>query len=95
MITVPGRKLLYRTDRITVVSPEDTSPLAIEEGKDYCTLITCTPYGINTHRLLVRGHRVDNELDGSKVVAEAIVLRPEIVAPVIAVPMLVILLTGG
>ncbi len=41
-----------------VVLPDETSPLAIEEGKDYCTLVTCTPYGVNTHRLLVRGHRV-------------------------------------
>lgn len=59
VITIPGRRLLYRTDRITVVSPEDTSPLEIEEGKDYCTLLTCTPYGINSHRLLVRGERVE------------------------------------
>ena len=59
VITVPGRRLLYCIDRITVVSPEDTSPLTIEEGKDYCTLLTCTPYGINSHRLLVRGERVE------------------------------------
>lgn len=65
VITVPGRRLLYRTDQITVVSPEDTSPLTIEEGKDYCTLLTCTPYGINSHRLLVRGERVE-ETAGSE-----------------------------
>ena len=62
-ITVPGRRLLYRTDQIAVVRPEDTSLLAIEEEKDYCTLLTCTPYGINSHRLLVRGERVQEDAE--------------------------------
>lgn len=92
VLQVLDRTYTYEVDQIRIVLPEELDSLTINPEKDYCTLITCTPYGINTHRLLVRGHRVDNELDSSKVVAEAIVLRPEIVAPVIAVPMLVILL---
>ena len=61
LIAVPGRRLLYQVDQISVVLPEDSSKLVIEEGKDYCTLLTCTPYGINSHRLLVRGERVADE----------------------------------
>jgi sortase A len=51
-------------DQILTVLPDDTTALAIEQGRDLCTLVTCTPYGINTHRLLVRGHRVANVNDG-------------------------------
>ncbi len=54
------RTLTYEVDRILVVEPDETEPLRIEPGKDYCTLVTCTPYGVNTHRLLVRGHRIEN-----------------------------------
>ena len=57
ILNVLGRKLAYEVDQIKVVLPEEISDLELEEGKDLCTLITCTPYGINTHRLLVRGHR--------------------------------------
>ena len=79
-------------DHVWIVEPSDLSHLNIEEGKDYCTLITCTPYGVNTHRLLVRGHRIDN-LDGSAmVVADAIQIRPIFIAPFLAIPLLVILL---
>lgn len=53
--------LAYEVDQILTVKPEDTEALAVEEGKDYVTLITCTPYGVNSHRLLVRGHRVAYE----------------------------------
>lgn len=58
---VLGNTLNYEVDQILVVLPEELETLRIEEGKDYCTLVTCTPYGVNTHRLLVRGHRVDTE----------------------------------
>lgn len=58
-LTVYGEKLTYEVDQILTVLPEETEPLKIEAGKDYCTLLTCTPYGVNTHRLLVRGHRVE------------------------------------
>ena len=57
ILNILGRKLAYEVDQIKVVLPEEMSDLEIEEGKDLCTLVTCTPYGINTHRLLVRGHR--------------------------------------
>ena len=59
ILNILGRKLAYEVDQINVVLPEEMSDLEIEEGKDLCTLVTCTPYGINTHRLLVRGHRTE------------------------------------
>ena len=76
----------YQVDRIRVVLPSDLTDLAIEPGQDLCTLITCTPYGINTHRLLVRGHRVENAQGEAQVVADALQLEPAIVAPFIMVP---------
>ena len=63
-----------------------------EPGKDLCTLITCTPYGINTHRLLVRGHRIENISGNAMVVADAIQIRPVFIAPFLAIPILVLLL---
>ena len=73
MLHVYDEMLTYEVDQILIVEPEDYSALAIEEGKDYCTLVTCTPYGINTHRLLVRGHRVENKvIDGTRVTSDAI-----------------------
>ncbi len=61
VISILNENITYRVDQIKVVLPEDTSELAISKDNDYCTLVTCTPYGINTHRMLVRGHRVENE----------------------------------
>lgn len=91
-ITILNETLTYEVDHVWIVEPSDLSHLNIEEGKDYCTLITCTPYGINTHRLLVRGHRIDN-LDGSAmVVADAIQIRPIYIAPFLAIPLLFFLL---
>ena len=77
-----------------IVEPYELDALAIEEGRDYCTLVTCTPYGINTHRLLVRGHRVENaeEAVQIRVTADAIQIEPLLIAPLVAVPMLLILL---
>lgn len=73
MLHVYDEMLTYEVDQILIVEPEDYSALAIEEGEDYCTLITCTPYGINTHRLLIRGHRVENRvIDGTRVTSDAI-----------------------
>ena len=73
MLHVYDEVLTYEIDQILIVEPEDYSALAIEEGKDYCTLVTCTPYGINTHRLLVRGHRVENKvIEGTRVTSDAI-----------------------
>ena len=73
-------------------TPTDLTELQIVPGKDYCTLVTCTPYGINTHRLLVRGHRVDNPMGDAKVVADAMQIDRIYVVPFIGVPILLVLL---
>ena len=88
--------LTYEVDQILIVEPQDTEALLIEEGKDLCTLVTCTPYAINTHRLLVRGHRVETEKDAKnvRVTSDAIQIEPYLVAPVVAAPMLLVLLLG-
>lgn len=90
-LTVLDEVLTYEVDQIRTVEPDQISDLAIEEGKDYCTIVTCTPYGINTHRLLVRGHRTATANNG-KVISEAVVIDPLIVAAVLATPLLFILL---
>lgn len=94
MLRVLDETLTYEVDQIRIVEPEDLSALEIEEGKDLCTLVTCTPYGINSHRLLVRGHRVENmeSANSIRVTADAMQIDPVMVAPVIAVPILLILL---
>jgi sortase family protein len=88
--------LTYEVDQILIVEPQDTEALLIEEGKDLCTLVTCTPYGINTHRLLVRGHRVETEKDAKnvRVTSDAIQIEPYLVAPVVAAPILLVLFLG-
>ena len=94
LLRVLDEILTYEVDQILIVEPQDTAALEIVEGQDYCTLVTCTPYGINTHRLLVRGHRIDNIEEGKtmRVTADAVQLEPLLVAPVVAIPMLLILL---
>ena len=94
MLRVLDEVLTYEVDQILIVEPQETGALRIEEGKDYCTLVTCTPYGINTHRLLVRGHRIENvkEANKARVAADAVQIEPLIVAPAIATPMLLLLL---
>ena len=91
-MTVLNETLTYEVDHIWIIEPEDLSHLQIEEGRDLCTLITCTPYGINTHRLLVRGHRIENADGGAMVVADAIQIRPIFIAPFLAIPILILLL---
>ena len=87
--------LTYEVDQILIVEPEDISALQITPGKDYCTLVTCTPYGINTHRILCRGHRIANENESSvRVAADGAQVEPVLVAPVIGVPLLVILISA-
>lgn len=88
--------LTYEVDQILIVEPHETEALLITEGKDLCTLITCTPYGVNSHRLLARGHRVENQEEAQtiRVTADAIQIKPIIVAPILAIPMLLILLIG-
>lgn len=96
VLRVLDETLTYEVDRILIVEPQDFSPLDIEEGKDYCTLVTCTPYGINSHRLMVRGHRVENAADSktARVTADAIQIEPMLAAPLVAVPVLLLLLIG-
>ena len=92
-LTILDQTLTYQVDRITVIEPEDMTELEIVPGKDLCTLMTCTPYGINTHRLLVRGSRVENEKNylEVRVTADAIRIEPAYVAPFIAIPVLVLM----
>ena len=96
VIRVLDRIMTYEVDRILIVLPDDLSGLEIDPEEDYCTLVTCTPYAVNTHRLLVRGHRTENkELEQMiKVVADAKQIDPRLMIPVFAAPMLFILLMG-
>lgn len=88
-IKVLDRTITYQVDQIKVIDPSDVSDLAIEEGKDYCTLLTCTPYGINSHRLLVRGHAVDASNEQHVyITSDAHQIEPLIVTPIVAIPML-------
>ncbi len=94
-ITVLDRVLTYEVDQISIVLPNEIESIYIEEGKDYCTLMTCTPYGINSHRLLVRGVRTENaEQTLIHVTAEAYPVDTLIVASAAAVPLLLLLLAG-
>ena len=94
MIRTLDQTLTYEVDQIRIVLPEEIDDLKIVEGEDLCTLVTCTPYGINTHRLLVRGHRVANQEDAEniRVTAEAMQVDTRIVAAFVAVPILLVLL---
>ncbi len=89
-ITVLDELYTYEVDQISIIEPDDFEKLYIEDGKDYCTLMTCTPYGINTHRLLVRGCRTENAKH-IKVNADARKIRPIVAAPFIAVPIVSVL----
>lgn len=96
MIRTLDETLTYEVDQILIVLPEEVGALSIVEGKDYCTLVTCTPYGVNTHRLLVRGHRVDNvNSDDIRVTADAMQIEAVVAAPAVAVPLLLLLLLIG
>lgn len=91
--TVLDRTFTYEVDQIRIVEPDDLSLVQIEEGKDYCTLLTCTPYGINTERLLVRGHQVDMTKQRNMYIAnEAYRVDPLVVMPLVALPIIVILM---
>lgn len=94
LLRVLNEVLTYEVDQILIVEPEQVDALGIVPGEDYCTLVTCTPYGINTHRLLVRGHRVENTPEAARmhVTADATQFDPLLVAPVLAIPVLLLLL---
>ncbi|NQQ33171.1 class C sortase [Streptococcus suis] len=90
-IQVLDQTLTYEVDQILTVTPDDVSPLTIDPDQDYVTLVTCTPYGVNSHRLLVRGHRIANEAKEARVTAEASQVDPILVAPFVAVIVLLFL----
>ena len=94
LLRVLDEVLTYEVDQILIVEPQETGALRIVEGEDLCTLVTCTPYGINTHRLLVRGHRIENAPEARlvRVTADAVQIEPLLVAPIVALPMLLMLL---
>lgn len=93
MLRVLDEVLTYEVDQILTVLPDEVDTLQIVEGEDLCTLVTCTPYGINSHRLLVRGHRIENveAAKTARATADAIQIEPLIVAPAVAVPFLILL----
>ncbi|MGN0165394.1 MAG: class C sortase [Lachnospiraceae bacterium] len=92
-ITVLNETLTYEVEEIYIVLPEETEKIEIIEGGDYVTLMTCTPYGVNSHRLLVRGKRINSEEELSvKVPADAAQVDPMTVVPAIAAPLILILL---
>ncbi len=91
--TILDRTITYEVDQIRIVEPDDISLIGIEEGKDYCTLLTCTPYGINTQRLLVRGHQIDASQKRNIYIAnEAYRVEPLVVMPIVALPIIFVLL---
>lgn len=91
-ITVLDQVLTYQVDQVKVITPTEVEDLLIAEGKDYCTLFTCTPYGINTHRLLVRGIRIETIVEKPiiYVANEAFRIEPLLVTPAVAAPMLLV-----
>lgn len=93
MMRVLDETLTYEVDQIRIVEPSELQDLEIEEGKDLCTLVTCTPYGVNSHRLLVRGHRVENQKDASsiRVTADAQQIDSRMVAIILAAVVLTVL----
>lgn len=93
ILRILNETLTYEVDQILIVEPDETKDLLITPGKDYCTLVTCTPYGVNTHRLLVRGQRVANqEADTVRVTSDAMQIEPIIVTPIVGIPIFIILL---
>ena len=94
VLRVLDEVLTYQVDQILIVEPNETDALKAEEGQDLCTLVTCTPYGVNSHRLLVRGHRIENQAQAEtiRVTSDAIQIEPLIVAPAVALPVLLVLL---
>ena len=93
-MTILNETLTYEVDQIRIVEPSDMSNLNIVSGMDYCTLVTCTPYGINTHRLLVRGHRIENAAEEVVVEPDAGRIPSYLVVPAVAVPLLLLFLVG-
>lgn len=93
-VKVLNRLLTYEIDQIRIVNPDEVEELAMHPGGDYCTLVTCTPYGINSHRMLVRGRRTENVRAMIVIKTEAYEKNSLILAPIVAAPILIFLLIG-
>lgn len=93
VLNVIDLTLTYQVDQILIVEPHEVNELYTVDGEDYCTLVTCTPYGVNSHRILVRGTRIENEkkLADIRVTADAALIKPVLVAPFVAAPILLVL----
>lgn len=93
VMRVLDETLTYEVDQVLIVLPHETEALNVDPDMDYCTLVTCTPYAVNTHRLLVRGHRVENREEAKEIIvtSDAVQIDPMIVAPIVAVPILILL----
>ena len=93
-IVVLDQILTYQVDQIKIITPQEYEDLLIVDGMDYCTLVTCTPYGINTHRLLVRGIRIETILEKPVIYVsnDAFRIEPTLVMPAVAAPMLLVFL---
>lgn len=94
-ITVLDEVLTYEVEEINIVLPHEMDKLAIQSGKDYVTLMTCTPYGVNTHRLLLRSRRIDTVYEQERTIrvsADAVQMDPLIVVPLISAPMVLVLI---
>ena len=92
MINILGETFTYQVDQIKIVRPSETDDVQIVEGEDLCTLLTCTPYGINSHRLLVRGRRIENAKATLYVTSNAFKIDPLVATPAVAAPILFVLL---
>ena len=91
-ITVLGQTIAYQVDQIKVVRPNESDDIQIIDGEDLCTLLTCTPYGINSHRLIVRGKRIENAAPLLHITSNAYKIDSLVATPVVAAPILLILL---
>ena len=96
VLRILDETLTYEVDQILIVLPYEMDALEIDPEMDYCTLVTCTPYGINSHRMLVRGHRVENQEEAKtiRITSDAMQVKPVLVAPLLAIPILLLLLIG-
>lgn len=90
-LNILNEVLTYEVDQIRTVIPNELGDLIISEDNDYCTLVTCTPYAVNSHRLLVRGHRIATEKKGATVISEAVLVDQLIVAFYLGFPLIIIM----
>ena len=93
-VTVLSQTLTYEVDKIRIVTPNETDDLLPQSGMDLCTLLTCTPLGINSHRMLVRGHRVENEAPPLVITPDAVTLPRYLTVPAVGIPLLFIILSA-